>query len=957
MKKIKYALLGLFSAASALAATTYTTNYSLQKPSDGSTSWGSSIRDSFDTIDSQMYITATTASDHIADTVGAHAATAISATSGSVCTSATTVQAFLTCLDTNYNAIAAGGAVSITGDETISGAKTFSAVLTATSGLSTSGTVTLNGVGTGPLISSSGVVSTEAQLASTRGGTGVSNAGTLTYGANDIAITTSGATTLTLPTTGTVATLAGTETLTNKTFDADGTGNSITNIEDADIKSGAAIARAKLASGTASHVIINDGSGVMSSEASLAITRGGTGQATAAAGFDALAPTTTNGDMIVRAAGTNARLAVGNSGQVLKVVGTTPTWSSFSGGVNYLSANPDAEGGTTGMVVYADAAGASPVDGTGGSANVTITQSASSPLRGSNSFLLTKDAANRQGQGVSYDFTIDRADLAKPLMVSFDYEGGGSFSPSDIVVYLYDKDASQLIQPAPYTLSCNVSVQCKFISYFQTSSSSDDYRVIWHVSTTNASATTFKFDNVYVGPDKQTYGAVSSDYAAYTPTIGATITPPTQGAGATKTVYWRRVGDSMQIIFDYVQTNAGASGSGAYQIPLPSGYTIDTTKQPVTTENFGRSSVGAADAYDGSISWVGSVVAATSTALEVQFLNQTTGMSSWGSGAVALGNANARISFNATIPIAGWSSNTVMSNDTETRVIAASATGSTTSLTSSFATIVFPTVAEDRSGSYNSSTGVFTAPVSGTYVISGFFQIGTGVSYGANQGVFLAYKKNSATAVQIGNWTATATATVSPGVSGAASVSLSAGDTLVLQGASTVAASIASTANNVSIFRLSGPATIAASETVAARYTTDAGQSIANAATPIVDFEDKDYDTHNAVTVGASWKFTAPMSGKYSVKSYVRFANSLAWTQGQYVSAQIYKNGSAVANGDTAIQSTATLTNGPGAPVNDTVNLLAGDYIDIRASHGESAARALITAPQLVRIAIERVGN
>lgn len=66
-------------------------------------------------------------------------------------------------------------------------------------------------------------------------------------------------------------------TFTNKTFDADGTGNSITNIENADIKTGAAIARNKLASGTASHVIINDGSGVFSSEAQLATSRGGTG--------------------------------------------------------------------------------------------------------------------------------------------------------------------------------------------------------------------------------------------------------------------------------------------------------------------------------------------------------------------------------------------------------------------------------------------------------------------------------------------------------------------------------------------------------------------------------------------------------------------------------------------------------------------------------------------------------
>lgn len=64
----------------------------------------------------------------------------------------------------------------------------------------------------------SGAFSSEAQLASTRGGTGVSNSGTLTYGSNNISLTTSGATSLTLPTSGTVSTLAGSENLTNKTI-------------------------------------------------------------------------------------------------------------------------------------------------------------------------------------------------------------------------------------------------------------------------------------------------------------------------------------------------------------------------------------------------------------------------------------------------------------------------------------------------------------------------------------------------------------------------------------------------------------------------------------------------------------------------------------------------------------------------------------------------------------------
>lgn len=59
--------------------------------------------------------------------------------------------------------------------------------------------------------------------------------------------------TITLPTsTDTLVGKATTDTLTNKTIDADGTGNSITNIENADIKAAAAIDAAKIADGSVS---------------------------------------------------------------------------------------------------------------------------------------------------------------------------------------------------------------------------------------------------------------------------------------------------------------------------------------------------------------------------------------------------------------------------------------------------------------------------------------------------------------------------------------------------------------------------------------------------------------------------------------------------------------------------------------------------------------------------------
>jgi len=72
--------------------------------------------------------------------------------------------------------------------------------------------------------------------------------------------------------------------------------------------------------------------------------------------------------------------------------GTETKVGAGSGGINYIS-NPDFESTTTGWAVYADAAATTPVDGTGGSANITLTRSTSSPLRGTANGLITKDAA------------------------------------------------------------------------------------------------------------------------------------------------------------------------------------------------------------------------------------------------------------------------------------------------------------------------------------------------------------------------------------------------------------------------------------------------------------------------------------------------------------------------------------------------------------------------------------
>jgi hypothetical protein len=98
------------------------------------------------------------------------------------------------------------------------------------------------------------------------------------------------------------------------------------------IQSGASSFVRRTITGTASEIEVANGTGASgnptislhsgvyrSGGTDVAITDGGTGASTAAAGFDALAPTTTQGDIIVRGASNNARLGIGSVGQIIHV--------------------------------------------------------------------------------------------------------------------------------------------------------------------------------------------------------------------------------------------------------------------------------------------------------------------------------------------------------------------------------------------------------------------------------------------------------------------------------------------------------------------------------------------------------------------------------------------------------------------------------------------------------------
>lgn len=144
----------------------------------------------------------------------------------------------------------------------------------------------------------------------------------------------------------------------------------------------------------------------------------------------------------------------------------------------------------------------SPTNGTGGViTGVTFTRNTSTPLVGIASFDLGKDGSNRQGEGVSTDFTINTVDRNKILQIEFVYEGSSGMvlgSSSDVQVFMYDIDNSVLLPVTPIrTISGPVNTASTFAGLFTTSSGSN-YRLILHISTTNASSWDLLLDSVVV---------------------------------------------------------------------------------------------------------------------------------------------------------------------------------------------------------------------------------------------------------------------------------------------------------------------------------------------------------------------------------------------------------------------------------------------------------------------------
>lgn len=78
----------------------------------------------------------------------------------------------------------------------------------------------------------------------------------------------------------------------------------------------------------------------------------------------------------------------------------------------------------------------------------------------------------------------------------------------------------------------------------------------------------------------QVFRKTDTPWTTFTQTIKGISVDPTKGTGGSDTAKWRRVGDSIEVMWQFTQTAGGTAGTGNYYYPIPNGssWTIDSNK-------------------------------------------------------------------------------------------------------------------------------------------------------------------------------------------------------------------------------------------------------------------------------------------------------------------------------------------------------------------------------------------
>lgn len=578
-------------------------------------------------------------------------------------------------------------------------------------------------------------------------------------------------------------------------------------------------------------------------------------------------------------------------------LGTTAKWSLFN---TTLSAQKIPNGAIT-----------------AGAPSLVFSATSSLPLAGTYSGSLDASGLVTAGHGLISDaFTLDNEDKTKAFTISFNFESSNisltGTSANTYAVYLYDVLNSQWVQPSN-VYGINQIGHGKFVGEFQTGEAVTSYRlVIVCITATVASPSFLRVDDFTAGPSLFNTGSPVTDRQAYTPII--------LGLGAaTSTLFYRRVGANIEIDGTFT---TGTPTAVIASISLPAGLAVDSS----VTSSFMCGGPLIRNAAD-NLKLVPITNPGASIISFGAQTNTNAGTSQslgnggdWGTGSI--------YKIRASVPIQGWSSSVQMSDSADTRVVDFSGSVAVNQAVTANATNITLLAVKDTHSAWTGSA--YLVPVPGDYSYGMILSMTTNATYDIN-----IYK----------NGTLLQKAAINPVAGGAncfgsgLMVNLVAGDVISFRSDTTLT-TLASAIRMISFSRISGPSAIAASESIVVSYYCSANASIST--TVAANFDTKEIDTHGAVTVGASWKFTAPAGGIYEVNGF-QMTTSIAATLMLYKNASVYKS------------SGYTTTTAASTP-STTVRLFAGETIELRADTAATLTGGTLSTAKVSHISIKRIG-
>jgi len=247
---------------------------------------------------------------------------------------------------------------------------------------------------------------------------------------------------------------------------------------------------------------------------------------------------------------------------------------------------------------------------------------------------------------VSASFTLDKKQVDSFIGFDFYTTYDGNDNEMDFVVY--DQANAEIVR-VPIKASTNKLLHS---GYGNTLSTSTSLRYEIEVAVQNANSV-LVLDDIQskVDPLTPTDIYASRKVESYTPSFGAGL-----GAVTSIEAYWFRDGAYMVI---YGKATSGTVIGDVGSITLPSGYNIDANKVDSVAVGTGSTTLGVWHGSSGSTS--GAILAALSTATDRVYISQNDSAAptiSATSVSTQVMGGGAVFSWNARIPIAGWSNTT-----------------------------------------------------------------------------------------------------------------------------------------------------------------------------------------------------------------------------------------------------------------------------------------------------------